>query len=99
MQGDALLGMHKLSQDTAHFTSPVSVKSELHSLAGQCGWLSIIHLSKQKRRLAIRSDAFQKMLRTTGTAGGNYRDGHRSTNRIDQFDVKAGVGAVLVCDE
>lgn len=36
------------------------------------------------------------MLRTTGTAGGNYRDGHRNTNRIDQFDVKAGVGAVLV---
>jgi hypothetical protein len=44
------------------------------------------------------SEDLEKMLGTSGPAGGNHRDGHRRSHRIDQFNIKAGVGAAVLID-
>jgi len=38
----------------------------------------------------------REVLHLCGTAGGNDGDGNTSTNVVDQFNVKATVGAVLI---
>jgi len=39
---------------------------------------------------------FQEVVGTARPTGGNNRDGHRRTHRVDQFQVKTRVGAVLI---
>ncbi len=38
----------------------------------------------------------EEVLRTSGAAGGNHRNGHGGLHRPNQFNVETGVGAVPV---